>query len=482
MLDACGRFFFKFPSFPILAHTSMKNVSIAIIGGGFSGTLAAIHLSRQLPQAAIVLLEASPQAGRGLAYQESDACRLLNVPAGEMSAFVDAPDDFAWFATKILQRSVSRDEFLSRPLYGAYLQELLAQALKDSPHLSVRQAEVTDIISDGPGATLVLRDGSRLTADHVVLATGNQDSAFSQSIWAPHTKPVRDTQSFDDLAEDAPVVIIGSGLSMIDAISELEKRGHHGPIHVTSRHGLLPQVYAPASDVPPPPIESLPEDNLRQSVRWFRKAIAAHQAAGGDWRDLFTALRTSTPALWHELSPRDRQRFLRFFSPFWETHRHQCAPRTRAHLDGLIAEKRLHLHRGTLVSVVKNADGWAVELAPRANGQSNRRIQAARIFDATGPARDLQSIRQPLIRNLARRGFLTADLHRLGARTHSDYRALQRDGSPSPWLYVVGPMLRARFYEATAVPELRLHTAALAARIRQAVASVSHPAAQLTSV
>ena len=33
------------------------------------------------------------------------------------------------------------------------------------------------------------------------------------------------------------------------------------------------------------------------------------------------------------------------------------------------------------------------------------------------------------------------------------------------WLYVTGPMLRARYFEATAVPELRLHTAALAARL-----------------
>ena len=40
-----------------------------------------------------------------------------------------------------------------------------------------------------------------------------------------------------------------------------------------------------------------------------------------------------------------------------------------------------------------------------------------------------------------------------------------RNGSPLEWLYVTGPMLRARYFEASAVPELRLHTAALAARL-----------------
>jgi uncharacterized NAD(P)/FAD-binding protein YdhS len=54
---------------------------------------------------------------------------------------------------------------------------------------------------------------------------------------------------------------------------------------------------------------------------------------------------------------------------------------------------------------------------------------------------------------------------RLGAEIHPDYRAIGRNGFPLEWLYVTGPMLRARYFEATAVPELRLHTAALAARL-----------------
>lgn len=447
----------------------MKPISIAIIGGGFSGTLAAIHLTRRIPHASIVLFETAAEVGPGLAYQSSAAQRLLNVPAGHMSAFVDVPDDFVLFASRELDRPVGRDEFLTRSLYGAYLKERLLQARAVSSRLEVRRAEVADIVAseDGESATLVLRDGKTFHATRVVLATGNQDSAFSQSVWATHVKQVRDPLAYEDIPTRAPVVIIGSGLSMIDAVSELEQRGHQGPIHVTSRHGLLPQVYEAPSEVEPPSLENLPDANLRQSVRQFRKAIKAHEAAGGSWRDIFSALRASTPALWQELSPRDRQRFLRFLSPFWETHRHQCAPQTRAYIDQLIQQERLILHRGTLVSVERDGEGWIVELAARAKDQPTRRLQAARILDATGPARDLQSIRQPLIRNLVRRGFLTSDLHRLGARTHTDYRALQRDGLPSPWLHVVGPMLRARYFEATAVPELRLHTAALAARIRQ---------------
>jgi uncharacterized NAD(P)/FAD-binding protein YdhS len=212
-------------------------------------------------------------------------------------------------------------------------------------------------------------------------------------------------------------------------------------------------------------LEHLPDSDLRRSVRLFRKAVETHEAAGGNWRDLFAALRPVTPGLWQELSARDRKRFLRFLSPFWEIHRHQCAPQTRDITDRLIASGRLTLHRGTLVSVERKGERWSVELAARAKGQTTRTLVADRIFDATGPARDLQTIRQPLVCNLLRRGFLVSDAHRLGAETLPDYRALQRNGLPSPWLHVIGPMLRARYFEATAVGELRLHAAALAARI-----------------
>lgn len=453
----------------------MTTPSIVIVGGGFSGTLSAVHLSRRLPGVPIVLFEESPEAGPGLAYGTRSSDHLLNIRAGAMSAFGDAPDDFRKFASRELGREVSPAEFLPRSLYGDYLRHLLRLAQIVSPALEVRHARVQDIVSSEDGrARLILKNGETHEAARVVLATGNQDSAFSGSVWASHTRSTRDSAAFEHLPNDASVVIIGSGLSMVDAVADLERRGHTGPIHVTSRHGLLPQVYEAPSAVEPPVLEHLPDSDLRRSLRLFRKAVEGHEAAGGNWRDLFAALRPVTPGLWQELSSRDRKRFLRFLSPFWEIHRHQCAPQTRAIVDRLIASGRLTLHRGTLVSVERKGERWSVELAARAKGQTTRTLVADRILDATCPARDIQTIRQPVVCNLLRRGFLVPDAHRLGAETLPDYRALQRNGLPSPWLHVIGPMLRSRYFEATAVGELRLHAAALAARIAGefAVASI----------
>src|ERR1700754_988550 len=73
----------------------VAGTTIAIIGGGFSGTMLAIHLVRRCPSATrVILIERSHQHGRGLAYSTTHADHVLNVPAGKMSAFPDQPSDF----------------------------------------------------------------------------------------------------------------------------------------------------------------------------------------------------------------------------------------------------------------------------------------------------------------------------------------------------------------------------------------------------
>jgi uncharacterized NAD(P)/FAD-binding protein YdhS len=273
------------------------------------------------------------------------------------------------------------------------------------------------------------------------------------------------------------VLVIGTGLTMIDAVLELERQGNATAIHAISRNGLVPRPYKAASPVQPPELDELPDSDLQRSVRIFRRALARHAKEGGDWRDLFAALRPATPSLWQEMSSNDRKRFLRFISPFWEVHRHQCAPETYARFKGLIDSGKLDLQRGTIVSVENKAGRLRLGLAPRNRAAVTRWLDADHIVDATGPARDISTVQHPLIGNLLRRGFLVPDEHRLGAQIHPDYRAVQRNGLPLEWLFVTGPMLRARYFEATAVPELRLHTAALAARLAADLESKSRAVA-----
>lgn len=444
-----------------------NSLPVVVIGGGFSGTLTAIRLSQRLPHTPVILLEEHGPAGPGLAYQDSDPAAWLNVPAGKMSAFHELPNHFLDYARKTLGEGVQEEDFLPRHVYGTYIKSCLSEAQQKNPLLSVKQSRAIDLTSpDEHGAArVILKDQSVIEASSVVIATGNQGSAFSSSIWSSHTKPARDPGAMDSIAAGQSVLIIGSGLTMIDTVLDLDRRGQASVIHTISRNGLLPQEYTPPSPLELPDLDHLPDSNLRKSLCLFRKAVQDHEAQGGNWRDIFHAIRPSTPSLWQELSPRDKTRFLRWLSAFWEVHRHQCPPETLSRVKALIASGKLVQHRGTIVSVERFESTLRMGLAAKNRDAPTRWIEADHILDATGPARDIGSIRHPLIQNILRRGFLKPDSHRLGAETSPDYRAVGRDNKPSSWLFVVGPMLRARYYEATAVYELRLHASALASRI-----------------
>ena len=72
-------------------------------------------------------------------------------------------------------------------------------------------------------------------------------------------------------------------------------------------------------------------------------------------------------------------------------------------------------------------------------------------------------------------GLVRSDELSLGIDVADDGRVIARDGTPVERLYYIGPWLRARDWEATAVPELREHALALARRLAEV------PAATMTS-
>ena len=61
-------------------------VDVAIVGGGFSGTMAAAQLVRR--GLSVVLVEGGGRSGRGIAYSTRDPVHLLNVPAAKVREMI----------------------------------------------------------------------------------------------------------------------------------------------------------------------------------------------------------------------------------------------------------------------------------------------------------------------------------------------------------------------------------------------------------
>src|SRR5246127_3957070 len=181
--------------------------TIAIIGGGVSGTLTAFHLVRQETPARVILIDQRPDFGLGLAYSTPSLRHLLNVPAGKISALPDQPDHFLNWLRKNHDPAATEKTFAPRAVFGRYIQSLLASTSGFEHEI----ATVTNIRTHHLGAVLALDNGCEIRADIVVLATGNFDPAplpgitkaasecglYHHSAWLSET--------YERLAPDAPI-------------------------------------------------------------------------------------------------------------------------------------------------------------------------------------------------------------------------------------------------------------------------------------
>ena len=437
-----------------------RRKDIAIVGGGFSGTMLAVHLARA-EGARITLIERDGAPGRGLAYAAASPGHLLNVRAEKMSAYPEDPGHFArWLAARGLGEA---GDFAPRRTYGLYLEQQLRQAHADIfPRLKLVSGEAVRLESEGGRQRLVLADGRTVEADAVVLATGNPPpphlAAFADL--PPHlyaADPWRANLA-ECLGRDDPVLLVGTGLSMADAAVSLADAGFAGRIIAVSRRGLLPRSHE-ASPPAPAPVPELAELPLSERLAAFRT-----RAADIGWRTAMDELRPLTQAIWKGLDATERGRFLRHLRPWWDVHRHRIAPEIAGRLDALRAEGRFEVAACRILGAEQRYGRVAVSLRPRGSDEILR-VEVARVVNCTGADEDLGRSDNALLQSLLVAGSIRPDAHRLGMDTGRNGEAIGANGFVTPGLYALGPLARGRLWEATAVPELRAQAAAMAALV-----------------
>src|SRR5690606_29811517 len=223
-----------------MTASAATSKSIVIIGGGASGVLLAAHLLRNPdPDLRVTVLERQGQYGQGLAYSARHRDHRVNVPARGMSAFAGDPDHFwRWLTEREPGKHASSWTFVPRRLYGAYLEDVLRAAGQSAPgRLRVMAEEAVSLKETKQGVEVTLANGSVLTSRWAVLAVGHETQPARGRGIAVRLGSERDTP----LDPDASVMILGSGLSMVDTWVSLAEARHRGPVTVVSRNGLLPK-------------------------------------------------------------------------------------------------------------------------------------------------------------------------------------------------------------------------------------------------
>lgn len=450
--------------------------SVAIVGGGASGTLLAAQLLRRHHPAGlrVILIERRHEVGRGVAYSTPCDYHRLNVPAEQMGALPRDPRHFMRWASREGHGVVVGD-FAPRGLFGDYLRALLAEAERTSvpeATLEVVHEDVVgaDVDEQRRAARLTLGSGERLEVDRVVLALGNL---------APADPPGADAELLESglyeadpwdagLAERAAgddlVLLLGTGLTMVDVALTLGRETFTPRFLAISRKGLLPQQHRRGAAGPPRRFQLARERvRLDEIAAEVGSEISQAESAGGDWRQVIDSLRPVTNQIWHRFSEMDRHRFVARLARRWDVHRHRMAPEVATMLGRLQDTGRLELAQASIAGMRVDGDRVLVELDRGERGIEE--VAVSRVVNCTGPALDLRAAREPLLEDLFEGGAVRPGPLRLGLDHDPRGVILRESGTASGVLFCLGPMRKGRLWETTAIPEIRTQAFELADQI-----------------
>lgn len=415
---------------------------VAIVGGGFSGAMLAARLAER--GAASVLIDRTGTFGPGVAYSTGIDEHVLNVRSNRMSAVDGRPDDFVRWLEANHPDGADPEGFAPRRLYGAYVQNRLEAVETTHPGLVERVAGEAIAVD---GTAVRLAGGRTIEADAVVLATGNPaprtaNGAAGRIIGDPWA-----AGALDRIGADDDVIILGTGLTMVDMVLALEAGGWRGKATALSRRGLSPRAHAARHDAPIPPTPGLTSGPVSA-----RLAEGRRLAETGGWRGVMEGLRPLTAELWAGSDADARGRFLRHLRPWWDVHRHRIADSVARDLARLEAAGRLAVVAGRVRTIEEDAAQVSLDWRPREGGERPP-LTGRWLIDCTGPGHD--AVNDPLMRSLLDAGRARMDPAGLGLEIDADGRALGADGTPDGRLFLLGPPARAAFWETVAVPDIR---------------------------
>lgn len=458
-----------------------RPLKLVICGGGSAAVLLLQSLKQRARHAVdVTVFEPRSRLGVGVAYSTECPTHLLNTRACNMS-ITDDPDDFVrWLKAERPRRVLNwtREDFAPRSYFADYLQARLAEIRASTTvRVSWMHSATDSITPDGRGWEVVPAHGEPVTADVVILATGNEAPRVLGGGLAPPVQKliVEDPWDVEQKAEipaDAPVLLAGTSLTAVDIVTELLQKGHTAQIIAVSRRGLLPRSHGPIAAASEGFVHALPP-SLREVVRYVRE-LSANDPRGDKWRRVFTELRSIAPSLWRNWTIAERRRFLRHVRPFWDAHRHRLAPRVHGKIERAIASGQLRIVRGRIDGIEKHPTRDGLRVSVR-HGPATRTIDVARVVNCTGPEQNPGRTSNPLLQGLIGDGLARLDSLGLGLAADCESRVIAPNGSAHSSLFAVGSLTRGTRWEITAIPELREQAGAVVRKVLHDAAALADP-------
>jgi len=420
----------------------------------------------------IHLIEKTGVIGRGVAYDTSSDMHLLNVPASRMSIWPEDPGHFyRWL--QVHHHDIGPMGFAPRSVFGSYIQHNFQELIHEDEHqkmLITYQAEALALSKHGSTFAVQLSNGDNIVADKVILAIGNfppaapkgidvallNESLYFNNPWNPAI--------VEQVISDNDVLIIGSGLTMVDIVCLLKQRGHRGKIHSVSTHGFVPQVHE-FGDAYPDFYDSLKDKTEVLSIlKAFRKELKKAHEMGMNWRAVIDSIRPHTQEIWSKLPPAELKKFVEHIRHIWGVARHRMPPENARILEAMLEQNQLQLSAGRMVKVTKTGSKFEMEYV-HSNLNQVSKATGEVLINCTGPQSDYSKINNPLLKDVLHQGLARKDSLSMGFDTTKEGQLINADGKMEQGLYTIGPPMKGILWEITAVPEIKMQAEKMAASI-----------------
>jgi uncharacterized NAD(P)/FAD-binding protein YdhS len=445
---------------------------IVIIGGGFTGTMTAVHLlEKSTEPCEIMIINKKDSLNKGTAYNPYSDNQLLNVITGKMSAFADKPDHFLdWvmkkkeFADK--DKTLILNAFLPRKLYGEYLSEIWKESLKTAVSKKIKISEIDNYVEDieikDDSVFVITGKGEVHKSDYCIIATGNnipgnpaiKNTGFYKS--KNYFKNPWNIESVKDLKNNLPVLIIGNGLTMVDTVFGLLEQGFRGEIFSISNNGfnILPHRHSGLKYSKL--TEELKENiSLFELLKLVNKHIKTVREFGVSAEPVIDSLRPHTQKIWKSLSEKERKLFMSRLRHLWGVARHRIPLHSHDKIQQLRIEGKLHINAGKILDIIETENGIMTEYFDKKENKI-KILYVSRVINCTGPESDLMKLDDSFLKNCLKKGILIQDKLKLGISTDTDsFKVINSSGKMHKNLFTIGSNLKGELWESTAVNELR---------------------------
>lgn len=437
--------------------------TIAIVGGGISGTLTVLQFIKQSKKPLSVLwFDTQNKFCKGYAYSTFDEQHLLNVRASNMSVFADEPNHFTDWLMQFHPNYTAKD-FVPRKIFGEYVLFTFENLKHSNPQVSISQIaeEVKSIFKKND--EFELTSHTNYVAQKIILAFGNFLPAHPKSLSTDfifskyYFQNAFNVQLTQNIATCKNITIIGSGLTMMDVVVSLAHYNYKGKIHIISPHAYIPQAH---QENPLPSVNSFIEKDKTYSLfeifSIVNKQLKKAKKEQMSLHSVIDVMRPFLQDIWFNFTLSDKQQFLRHLRHKWGVARHRAPQQSLAIFEHFIQINQLFLIKGRVFDIKTIENGFHLFYTNPQNQRASLKTEL--LINCTGPESNYATLKSPLIQALIKDAIVAPDSINYGLNA-------KKDGVLGENIFTIGPPLKGILWESVAVPEIRVQAHKLASKI-----------------